>query len=62
MNSNELGVRLIMAAADLMVLVAKGATASEWLPVLQRMAEYKQAWAAALEAEKAMKEATPCEP
>lgn len=54
MNSNELGVRVVMAAADAMMLVAKGAPPDEVLTVVARMLEHKQAWAAALDAEKAM--------
>lgn len=51
--SKDLAIAVIIAAADLMVLVAMGAPESEWLPVLERFAECKSAFDTALVAENA---------
>ena len=54
MNSNELGILVIIAAAEALALFAEAPTSGEWLRAIERMAEYKRAWDAALEAEKAI--------
>ena len=53
MNSNELGMMVIIAAADAIAMFADGAPPDKVLTVVERMLEYRRAWAAALEAEKA---------